>query len=363
MSVILDAASAGLSQLDIADGVIISSVAGIIFWVLFKLNRSKHSAQKVAMPQQGIPSDQASGIRPSTLTPPASAAVPLKDQQNPKYIQQIEECLAGIPSQMSSQANQLLSSPLLTLIDKARAKFEQYTTKGSFANSEELNDYVEEILEYDLQGVRSSLVKASEKIGERFVEDYKETLTQVFAVMPEPLQSLKQKFTLTTDQASEQRLRISGYCRSSFSEVAGTLERLHSGQSIIKAAYPKFQQQVASKMDWDVAFKSAASSAVIIVNPLVGVPMLLASAYGGYKNFNAKNQSTDTYLMHVRSFYEQFIALENDIQTAGSEVTKYVHGKATESYVGAFSYVCKAIDDSAGSLKDVVPVFTSYSIK
>lgn len=363
MSVILDAASAGLSQLDIADGFIISSVAGIIFWVLFKLNRSKHSAQKVAMPQQGIPSDQASGIRPSTLTPPASAAVPLKDQQNPKYIQQIEECLAGIPSQMSSQANQLLSSPLLTLIDKARAKFEQYTTKGSFANSEELNDYVEEILEYDLQGVRSSLVKASEKIGERFVEDYKETLAQVFAVMPEPLQSLKQNFTLTTDQASEQRLRVSGYCRSNFSEVAGSLERLHSSQSRLKAAYPNFQRQVTSETDWGGVIRSAASGAFAVVNPLLGVPMLLASVYGGYKKHDADSQSIDDYLRQVKSFYEQILALESDVHMAGSEVTKYIHGKATESYVGAFKYVCHAIDASAGSLKDVVPVFTSYSIK
>ena len=214
-----------------------------------------------------------------------------KDVNNPKYIASIK-CIL---TELSSYICDIFPNHIGDVVLGRYAELAQYLK--SLGDDSGI-DSIYNVLTFS-GGVelRSELEKRIDEVMGWILEGYQESLDHIFEVIPDAIE-MKNKFVLSGDQMAQEAMKGTMALKQNLSPLFTELIELSRLQSQLKSQFPRIKQILGSndEIDWGNLARNFGGGALVAINPLIGIPMLLANWFGESKKEKEQQQFVEEVL-------------------------------------------------------------------
>lgn len=220
-------------------------------------------------------------------------------------------------------------------------------------SAEQLKYYIDYVNNMDFS---DSIPSVKESIGNScsfITECYEEYINEIFQNVDIKYSSMKSAFALPADKKIEHQTRTKSVVMPLFVDAMQSFDLSMRAQSYIRQGKPQFDKFTSTDVDWGSMLRNFGGGAFAAVNPIVGVPMLLANWFGESEADKKKKQFIDDYLQKVDECRKSFDDTAPILHTASVKAADYCLGRSQELHINAIFFVCSKLNTEGADLTAV----------
>lgn len=226
-------------------------------------------------------------------------------------------------------ANIMIRNVFNDQFGKINQAYERFNTDKEEHSREELLTLFSSMFDAAKFGnVQKDINTVGNDIAKEIVEYYDDQVSAIFS--DQSFASISSRYALNADLRASQLAQISAIIVSHFSSVISEMKDIEQRRIFLQSNYQAFLNATNDEIDWESAARSFGAGALAVVNPIIGIPTLIAHFSSQSGKDKAKSAQIDSYLELLVEFENQVLAVrKNIIQSA--ELTKiYVYEKFKE---------------------------------
>lgn len=183
-----------------------------------------------------------------------------------------------------------------------------------------------------------ALAQAATQIGELLVNMYIDELGELLA--DPALSQYRDKFTLNADTRALQANRTAAIIRENFALISERCRDIGLRRAGLKANLPHFEKSLNhSGFDVGHLARNFGAGAMAVMNPLIGVPALIANWKLDADRSEGLQASAEAYQQELADFIDTVQALAGEVIETAKTTASYATEKYRESVEAPVDYV------------------------
>jgi len=209
--------------------------------------------------------------------------------------------------------------------------------------------------------IRTEMEQACVEIMELILAIYStEFLPMIFDSVPEAA-ALKARFTLTESYTAQESLNGQNALRRNLSPIYSELNELARVQEQLISTFPQLQAMVGGgSTDWGDTALNVGAGALAVVNPLIGVPFLIARICGGNKKDDANNIFMGSWATRLDEYWNRWNRVYNGYQPVFESQCRFVEEKMRDISERAIPNILTELDTQGFNLKKVPDTYQVF---
>lgn len=255
-------------------------------------------------------------------------------QDYSKQIIQVKEFHEHAAEVFASLSERIILSCYLVRLIKLNHVNEVYEKERQGNDKEAMLSWVKSLLEIlNFSGIQRDINSSANEIAKLVIEYYDEQVSIIFS--DQPFSHLSSRYALNSDLRESQIVKISGIICGHFTHVVSEIKELEQIRNWLLSNFKVLMTANSDDFDWEFGARMFGAGALAVVNPLIGIPGLIASFSMESKKSEAKGAQVARYREVLVDFMNRCAATWDQFKQCEKQTTKYVDEKFRELNVMA----------------------------